>query len=236
MTIEILFPELANLYGDLANVDYLVKSIPGAEVVRTMVKSRPYFADNTPDLIFMCSMTERAQELTAAALMPYRERLNQLIDGGAAFLITGNALEIFGQYIERDDGSQIETLGIFDTHAERRMMSRYNALYWGKFGDIDIFGFKDQFSHSYGEPGEGLFTTVRGAGFNPGMQMEGIRRRNFMATYLLGPLLILNPPFTRRFMQMLGIEDPKPAFEDVAIASYEQRKREFTDPKTGFEY
>jgi len=235
MRIEILFPELCNLYGDLANIDYLMKSVQGAEVIRTGIKSRPYFADNTPDLIFMCSMTERAQEIAAGALIPYRERLNQLIDDGAAFLVTGNALEIFGRYIEKDDGSRIETLGIFDTYAKRRMMSRYNALYWGKFGDTDIFGFKDQFSHSYGEC-EGLFTTLRGAGLNPGVQMEGIRRRGFIATYLLGPLLILNPPFTKWFLRTLGIGEPKLAFEDAAMASYERRRMEFTDPKTGFEY
>ena len=236
MKIEILFPELANLYGDLANVDYLAKSAPGTEVIRTGIKSRPYFADETPGLIFMCSMTERAQEIIAGALLPYRERVRQLIDDGAAFLITGNALEIFGQYIEKDGGDKIETLGIFPTYAERRMAARYNSLYWGKFGDDDIFGFKDQFSHSYGDAGEGLFSTVRGAGLHPGMEMEGIRHNRFIATYLLGPVLILNPPFAKWFLRMLGIEEPKIAFEDAAAASYEQRKKEFTNPNTGYEY
>lgn len=236
MKIEILFPELCNLFGDLANVRYLTMAVPDAEIIQTGIKSRPYFADSEPDLIFMCSMTERAQEIVAQALVPHRVRIAQLIDGGTAFLITGNALEIFGKYIEKDDKSRIETLGIFDTYAQRSMMSRYNALYWGKFEDIDVFGFKSQFSHSYGERGDGLFTTVRGAGLHPREQMEGVRRNRFMATYLLGPLLILNPPFMRRFLQMLGVEDPKLAFEDAAMAAYEQRKKEFTDPKTGFDY
>ena len=31
--IEVLFPEIANLYGDLENIEYLKKSCPEIEVV-----------------------------------------------------------------------------------------------------------------------------------------------------------------------------------------------------------
>ncbi len=69
-----------------------------------------------------------------------------MIDGGTAFLITGNALEIFGNFIEKEDGTRIEGLGIFDLYAKRQMMKRYNALYLGRFGEMEIVGFKSQFS------------------------------------------------------------------------------------------
>ncbi|MDR3278230.1 MAG: hypothetical protein LBT12_05595, partial [Oscillospiraceae bacterium] len=141
-----------------------------------------------------------------------------------------------GEYIEDGDGTRHEMLGIFNTRAKRKMMERYNSLYLGKLGETDIVGFKSQFSHSYGENGDGLFTTARGAGLNPETQAEGLRRSNFMATYVLGPLLILNPPFTKHLLGLLGKPGAALPFEKAAMDSYTLRLKEFSDPKTGFAY
>ncbi|MGM9661758.1 MAG: hypothetical protein ACI3WR_01530 [Oscillospiraceae bacterium] len=236
MKIEILFPEVANLYGDLMNVEYLCRCCPGTEVIRTSLKSEPTFAKQKVDLIYMGSVTEEGQALAVDALTPYREKLLALIDAGQLFLITGNALEIFGQEITADDGTALRCLGLFPTSAQHRMMQRYNALYVGKFQEkMDIVGFKSQFGHSYGEA-EPLFTTLRGAGLNPDVPGEGLRRNNFFATYLIGPLLILNPPFTKHLLRLMGEEEPALAFESAAMELYRQRVREFSDPNTGVIY
>ena len=42
MKIELLYPEIANLYGDLFNVEYLSRCC-GAEVVETSLKESPRF-------------------------------------------------------------------------------------------------------------------------------------------------------------------------------------------------
>jgi CobQ-like glutamine amidotransferase family enzyme len=237
MTIEILYPELCNLYGDPMNIEYLLRALPDATVYRTRFTSRPRFADEHVDMLYLCSMTEQGQSLAAAALMPHVERLNALIDDGVVVLATGNALELFGRYIDDDGGdARVTTLGLFDTHAVRHMMNRYNSLYWGAFGDRQIVGFKSQFSHTYGDGGDGLFTTTRGAGRNPDVIPEGFHRNNLMATYVLGPLLILNPPFTRYLLKTLGAGDAALPFEKAAMDVYELRLREFSDPKRGFSY
>lgn len=236
MKIEILYPEVCNLFGDLMNMDYLCRSLPEAEVIRTSLKTPPTFLNDDVDLVSLCSMTEQAQELVISTLLPYREKIIELIDKGTIFLITGNALEVFINYIENEDGSKVEALGLFNLVAKRRMMDRYNSLYLGKFCDIDIVGFKSQFSHSYGDHVPGLFETVRGAGRNPKILPEGIHQNNFMATYLLGPLLILNPHFTKYLLGLLGVSDRRLPFEDAALDSYELRLKEFSDPRRGFEY
>jgi CobQ-like glutamine amidotransferase family enzyme len=98
-------------------------------------------------------------------------------------------------------------------------------------------GFKSQFSHSYGEPGCGpCFFTLRGAGLNPEDQREGFRQNRFLATYLQGPLLPLNPPFTKWLMGQMGVAEPALLFEDAAMDAYETRLKEFSDPNTGFIY
>lgn len=236
MKIEILFPEVANLYGDLMNVDYLCRCLGGAEVIRTALHSEPAFVREPVDLIYMGSITEEGQRLAVASLMPYRDKLVDLIEEGQLFLITGNALEIFGQHISADDGTELDCLGLFPTTARHRMMRRYNALYLGKFeGEMDIVGFKSQFGHSYGDA-EPLFYTVRGAGLNPDVRGEGVRRNRFFATYLTGPLLILNPPFTRHLMHLMGVADATLCFEKAAEDLYFERVREFSDESTGIEY
>ena len=59
MKTEILFPEVANLCGDLMNVTYLRQSCPEMEVVETGLKDRPAFLDGGVDLVYVGSATER---------------------------------------------------------------------------------------------------------------------------------------------------------------------------------
>ena len=236
MRIEILYGEVANLYGDLMNIDYLCRCLGGAEIIRTSLHSEPAFVNEKVDLIYMGSVTEEGQRLAVKALTPYRDKLVDLIEEGQLFLITGNALEIFGKHISRDNGEELDCLGLFPTTAKHTMMKRYNALYLGKFEqNMDIVGFKSQFGHSYGDA-EPLFTTFRGCGLNPDTHGEGLRRNNFLATYLTGPLLVLNPPFTKHLLTLMGVAEPTLVFEEAAMDLYRDRVREFGDPSTGVEY
>ena len=241
MKIEMLYPEICNLYGDLMNVEYLKRSLKesGAgdvEIIETSLKTEPYFAGHDDlSLIYMGTMTEHSQELVLKVLKPYKERLTELIDKGQLILFTGNAFELLGEYIECDDKSRIECLGIFKTHAVRRMLNRYNSLYVGRFEDLDIVGFKSQFTHSYGEF-EGLFDTVRGDGLSPETKKEGIHVNNFIGTYIIGPLLVLNPPFTKYLITKMGINDPKVCYEEASMDVYTHRLEEFMQPERGLTY
>ena len=231
MRVEVLFPEICNLFGELMNVEFLAQS--GAEVIKTGLKDRPRFADGGVDLVYMGAMTENSQEISIRALTPYIEDIKREVENRTVFLATGNAFEIFGGSIENEDGTSIECLGLYDTTAKRKMMDRYNAIYLGKLDDIDIVGYKSQFSHSYGgEEYSGAFETVRGDGRHPGESREGIRINNFFGTYLIGPILVVNPPFAKYLMRLCGEEDPRLAFEEEAMAVYEKRVKEFKNPKT----
>ena len=214
-TIEILFPEFCNLYGDISNMKYLKKCIPEANFIETSFNEEPTFVKNNVDLIYMGPMTEKMQEKVIEKLKPYKEKIEELIEKNVVFLITGNALEIFGRYIEKENGIKIEALGIFDIYAKRNMMKRHNSNFIGKYEDIEIVGFKSQFTQSYGKNEENYFAKVeKGIGINPESMLEGLQKNNFLATYVIGPILILNPEFTKRILQKMGIEEPKVAFEE----------------------
>ena len=226
-TIEILFPEFCNLYGDISNMKYLQKCIPEANFIETNFGEEPAFVKNDVDLIYMGPMTEKMQEKVIEKLKPYKQRIEELIEKNTVFLITGNAIEIFGKYIENEDESKIEALGIFDIYSKRNMMKRHNSNFIGKYENIEIVGFKSQFTQRYGNNEENYFAKVeKGIGLNPESILEGIQKNNFIATYLIGPILILNPEFTKKILQKMGIEEPKVAFEQDVKNAYEQRLKE----------
>lgn len=233
MKIEILFPEISNIYGDFGNVLYLKKCLPEAEFIETALNTEPAFINNEIDLVYMGSMTEKAQEKIIKQLEPHKEKIKEKIDNGTAMLFTGNSFEIFGQYIENDDGSKIKALGILDIYSKREMMNRYNSLFLGEFEDIKIVGFKDQFSHEYGNNESNYFAKViRGTGLNKESKLEGIKINNFIGTTILGPLLVLNPLFTKYYIHnILNKPDIEIPFEQAAMEAYEARLKEYEDMK-----
>ena len=70
----------------------------------------------------------------------------------------------------------------------------------------------------------------------PEEKREGFRRGGLMATSLIGPLLILNPPLCRWLLRQMGAPSDTPAFEEAAIASYEKRLAEFRQEGRGWQY
>lgn len=237
MKIEILYPSFGNLFGEPTGYRYLQRCLPEAEFVYTEIYDKPALADQKVDMIYIGGMSEAHQEQAIKALMPYKDRIAQLIDEGTVFLAVSNAMEIFESYIDCDDGRRIECLGIFKEHAEQKINSiRFNGLMLGDFEGHPIMGYKTQFSMTYGDnSGEYLYQVTRGIGINRDSRLEGLRRNNFFGTYTVGPVLMLNPYFTMYIMKILGIEDPHPAFEKQAIEAYNERLKKFRDPNTTYE-
>ena len=230
MKIEVLFPEICNLFGDLANIRYLRHCLPLAEILETNLKTRPLFLDQPVDLVYLGSTTERGLQLVVEALSPVLPELKAAVDRGQLMLVTGNTLDAFGKSVKSDKGLDFQGLGLFDTRAEYRMLKRHNSMFLGTFEDMEIVGFKSLFGLTYGAPaGEALFQTVRGVGRNADTKEEGFRRKNLLVTYLIGPILTMNPPFTRWLLRQMGASE-KLAFEDVIQAAYERRLQEFHNP------
>ena len=234
MKIEILFPEYANLFGDMGNILYLKACLPEAEFLETSMNDTPRFMTGDVDLIYMGPMSEPAQEKAIARLMPCKERLSQLIDEGTCFLFTGNAVEVLYKEIE-DNGRKIPGLGLFDLTAARSYAHRHNSNFIGDFEGMTILGCKSQFTMAYGDNSACYFARARrGMGLNHDTPLEGVRKNNFIGTYLLGPLLTMNPPFARWLLKAMGTE-PHLAYEEALTAAFEKRLGEFNDPQVHME-
>ena len=229
--IEVLFPEYCNLFGDSANVRYLQKTLPDAEFVFTKLDEEPKFLTEKMSLVYMGPTTENTQELVINKLKPYKNKLKEKIDSGLAFLFTGNALEVLGEYIDDGNGKKIEAVGLYPYHAKRDMFHRHNSEELVTFGDMQIMGFKTQFTQCY--PNEEnfpwLFEIKKGMGMNLDTKGEGWKDHNFMGTYLVGPILPNNPNFCKYLLNLIGAKDAEPAFLSAAQAAYDKRLKDFMD-------
>lgn len=229
--LELLFPELCNIYGESYNAEYLSKCNSEIELIRTFHKNEPLFVEEDVDMICLGCSSERKQEMIIEKLFPYRNRILELIASGTVFLVTGNAVEIFGNEI-RDGGRVIPALGIFDFYSERYMQTeRHNSQYVGSFTgndgtELTMLGHRSQFSFAYGDFEPNRFVDIEiGIGMNPDTKAEGIHVNNFYATYSLGPYTIMNPLFTKYLLRQLGLNDSL-KFEKEAIEAYEYRRDE----------
>lgn len=231
MTVEVLFNEVCGLFGDAFNAQYLEKCIPDSEFIYTALCDKPYFEDNTPDIILMGAMSEKTQRAVIKKLLPLKNRILELIDKGVVFFVTGNAFEVFTKEIDYvSEEIKSEGLGIFDLTVKTDYFNRYNGKVLGKFNnEFEITGIRSQFSFVYGDNSDGYFVkSDSGIGINPESKLEGVRKNNFFGTHLLGPVLVQNPPLCEYIISLAG-GTPRLAFEEQARSAYTQRLKEMKE-------
>lgn len=235
MVVEILFPEVCSLYGDGQNVTYLQATLPEAEFVFTSLTQTPYFVENTPDIIYIGSMSEAIQRRVLEKLLPLKARLEELIDGGTPILATGNAAELFAKNIEYvTEEITVEGLGVFDLTVKTNLFDRFNGKVLAEFDGMKLNGFRSQFTMIYGNNADCYFAKcIRGIGINRESTLEGMRKNNLICTQILGPILPLNPDFCEYFIGLTGTQATA-AFREAAIDAYSQRCKEFNDPNVVF--
>lgn len=230
MTFEALYPDLCSLYGEAANLRYLARCCPEARVISTTGQSAPAFLREPVDLVYLGAMSERCQELALERLMPHRAAIREKIEAGLTVLATGNALELFGREIWEGE-RRIPALDIFPYSARRDMRHRHNSMFLGRFRDMDVVGYKSQFSKA--EIFQPFLTVTGGFGTDLQGKEEGVHYKNFYGTYLLGPFLVLNPPFTRYLLESLGWHGSL-AFEREAREAYQYRLAGLQTPGVNF--
>lgn len=238
LTIEMLFPEIGNLHGDTANIDYLAQCRPDARVIRTGLTETPAFVGGPVDLVYLGPLTETGQLKAIERLRPHRERIADLIDGGTTMLFTHNAMEVLGARIRNDEmGYDVPGVGLFELESTLRMFGRYNGKVMGTVAESGaehpLLGYKSQFS-MVEAPADlpGFLTADRGIGRSTTTPVEGVRRGGFLGTSLIGPLLVVNPHFTRGLLARLDPDsEPVLAHEQLALRAYDARLADFRDDR-----
>ena len=94
MKVEILFPEICNMYGDGFHKNFL-KSYADT-VYETHLEDAPHFVKEDVDFIYLGSCSDYYLPLILEKLKAYKENIIDYISKDKIFLVTGNTLEIFG--------------------------------------------------------------------------------------------------------------------------------------------
>ncbi|MBQ4645106.1 MAG: hypothetical protein IJB72_05065, partial [Clostridia bacterium] len=195
MVIEVLYPEYNNLYGDRGNAEYLKKKLTLAgydvEIIETALFDEPAFVNNKVDFLLISPCQEKHQLVEIEQLKNYKDAIKNRIDNGGIILATGNAFELFGEYIENDKGEKTECLGFYPYYAKQFSKLRYNDCSVGEFDGMQIVGFKNLLSHSYGENPKSFLNMKKGAGMNPDCKIECVHDKKLFATNHTGPNLSL---------------------------------------------
>lgn len=229
VVIEALYPEFNNLYGDRGNCEYLQKKLTLAgyevEIVKTPLFDEPKFVTDKVDFLLISPCQEKHQTAELEQLKKYRDQIKSRIENGGIILATGNAFELFGDYIETPNGEKTECLKLYPYYAKQFSRLRYNDCSVGEFQGMKIVGFKNLLSHAYGDNPKPFLKMLRGIGMNKDTKIEGLNDNNLFATYHTGPILPLNPRFTDYLISLVDSEY-KPVSLEYEITAYEKRLNE----------
>lgn len=221
--IEVLYSDICNLYGDNGNILLLEKYFGKDKIIYTGINDEPYFVNHRVKLIYLASMSENTEKIVINKLMPFKAKLEELIANNVHILLTGNALNVFSHKII--DKEEILGLGIIKVDVKRSMKKRINCHYAGIFKKFKVLGFKSQFTLNYSKDKKFL-NTVLGFGNNYEDKNEGVKINNLYATNLLGPILVINPYFTKYLFEEMGYTKKLP-HEKELIEAYDVRLKEY---------
>ena len=109
-----LYYDLMNLYGENGNIMALEKGFNDqdmyTETSNLTIGDKIDF--NKYDIYYMGCGSEENQSLVIEDILKYKDKIKNAIENNKHFIFTGNSYEILGKYIEKTNGSKIETLGL----------------------------------------------------------------------------------------------------------------------------
>ena len=207
-----LYYDIMNLYGEHGNILALehhlkMHSIPYSVDYLSMEDKIDF---NKYDLFYIGAGNEEAFTLVLDNIMKYQSDIKSAIKNNKFFIITGNAINFFGKNYHKLDNSTINALNILDYEAFETDFRIVGEQSYTCKSTEEIIGFQNRSSVLKYVKEPFLFEVKTGTGYVPNSKEEGIHKKNFYGTYLLGPILIRNPHFTEHIISMLCKEASLP--------------------------
>lgn len=194
-----LYPDLLNLYGDTGNVTCLKKRATARGIEVNVIP----FSDEENDvdlfdgdIFFMGGGSDKNQQMVYDDFLKYKDTFKELIDDEKVVLAVCGGYQLLGaQYIGKD-GNVLPGLNILDYTSnfdhEKRIIG--NIIIESKL-DIEpktIVGFENHGGRTYSKY-DALGDVLTGYGNNDTDKKEGVIYKNYIGTYLHGPILPKNP-------------------------------------------
>jgi len=243
LVIYHLYPDLLDLYGDRGNILALSARCRwrgiDVEIRRVTLGSPIDFSQ--ADILFLGGGSDREQSLLVEDLGSRAKQLADSIEDGLVVLTICGGYQLLGQYYQTGEGKKIPGLGILDLYTvagNRRLIGNVVAeidqemkqeIY--RNGSVKnkkdhpvslntLVGFENHSGKTYLGPGlKPIAKVIRGYGNNGDDNLEGVRYKNVLGTYLHGPLLPKNPHIADWMIRLAllrrGFDNPLPFLEDT---------------------
>jgi len=198
-TIKIahLYYDLMNLYGESGNVKALKKFIErqGIDVEIHFLTIDDKIDFKKYDFFYLGAGSEENEYIVLSELNKYRDEIKEAIEDGVMFLVTGNALELFGKKLNLKNGKSIDCLNTFSFNAIEADERIIGELFY-KCHELEknntVVGFKNCSFNLVNKDYEKLFDSS-----------DNIHYKNFYGMMFVGPVLIRNPYFTDHILKTL---------------------------------
>lgn len=200
-TIKIahLYYDLMNLYGESGNIRVLERHLKEQNIETSIhfLTIDDEIDFDKYDIYYIGCGNDDSFKVVLNDIKKYKEDIKRAISKNKFFIVTGNALNLFGKYLVDINDKEIKCLDILDFDCNKidfRIVGEQEF----KFSKISesLIGFqnRDYVLKNVNEPH--LFEVISGTGYLPKSNYEGIHKNKFYGTYLLGPILARNPYFT----------------------------------------
>lgn len=206
-----LYYDLLNLYGENGNIKSLVYHLKeqGINVSIDYITVNDKKDFNKYDFIYIGSGTDKNLLIALSDLIKSKEKLKKYIENNKFILCTGNAIELFGDYIIKGE-DKIDALSIFNYYTKYDSKRTVNdVVYKCSLIDKMIIGFENHYGKTYG------------------INDKVIIKNNFIGSYIIGPILARNPMLCKYIIDKL-VKSINPKFK-LNDGDYEYEKNAYLE-------
>lgn len=191
-----LYPDLLNLYGDMATIEslrhrLLWRGIDVEVVKHTSEEGSVNFDDI--DIVFLGGGGDREEKTVMKKLVGEKDKFEQYVDSEGVIFATCGGMDMLGKYCKFADET-VEGPGILDIYTEpgaKRMTG--NVVLESNVFEGKIVGFENRPGKTNIGNLTPLGTVITGGGNNGEDCTEGVIYKNVIGTHLHGALLPKNP-------------------------------------------
>ena len=202
LTLVQMYPSLLNLYGDNGNMRILEKRIRdrGIGVNHIIVEDPESFNSDEADIIFIGGGQDNEQKIAAELLQQNRNDLSRYVENNGVLLAICGGFQILGKkWVCGDD--ILPGLGLVDYSTkkdESNPKSRLtgDVLLQTKISPCAVVGYENHSGRTFFNTDLTPFGSIinnNGTGNNESDMVDGVLYKNYLGTYLHGPLLGKNP-------------------------------------------
>jgi CobQ-like glutamine amidotransferase family enzyme len=201
-----LYPTQLNLYGDRGNVECLMRRLEWRGIKHRLVEFHPgdsLKSIKDGDLFFAGGGPDSLQRIVSLDAFRIKSALKGAMEAGKPGLFICGFYQLLGKFYRPATGPDIKGLGLFDCYTQHfgnRKKRCVGNIQTRRVGSpktqrvVSLVGFENHEGRTYLGNSAKPFAKVKyGFGNNSEDKTEGLVRRNFVGTYLHGPILPKNP-------------------------------------------